>query len=37
MAEIGFYHLARTTVEQALPKLLGRVLASGGRARIAHR
>jgi len=32
MAEIGFYHLARTTVEQALPKLLGRVLASGGRA-----
>jgi len=32
MAEIGFYHLTRTPLEQALPKLLGRVLDSGGRA-----
>ncbi len=32
MTEIGFYHLTRTKLEQALPKLLGRVLASGGRA-----
>jgi len=32
MAEIGFYHLTRTPLEQALPKLLGRVLAQGGRA-----
>ncbi|MBR0679768.1 DNA polymerase III subunit chi [Roseomonas eburnea] len=32
MAEIGFYHLTRTRLEQALPKLLGRVLQSGGRA-----
>jgi len=32
MAEIGFYHLTRTPLEQALPKLLGRVLAGGGRA-----
>jgi len=32
MAEIGFYHLTRTPLEQALPKLLGRVLATGGRA-----
>jgi len=33
MAEIGFYHLTRSTLEQALPKLLGRVLAlPGGRA-----
>ncbi len=32
MAEIGFYHLTRTALEVALPKLLGRVLASGGRA-----
>jgi len=32
MTEIGFYHLTRTPLEQALPKLLGRVLASGGRA-----
>ena len=34
MAEIGFYHLTRTPLEQALPKLLGRVLASGGRAMV---
>jgi DNA polymerase-3 subunit chi len=32
MAEIGFYHLTRTRLEQALPRLLGRVLATGGRA-----
>jgi DNA polymerase III subunit chi len=30
--EIGFYHLTRTALEQALPRLLGRVLAGGGRA-----
>ncbi|MXP65518.1 DNA polymerase III subunit chi [Roseomonas sp. M0104] len=32
MSEIGFYHLTRTPMEQALPKLLGRVLGQGGRA-----
>jgi len=32
VAEIGFYHLTRTTTEQALPRLLARVLAEGGRA-----
>jgi DNA polymerase-3 subunit chi len=32
MTEIGFYHLTRTAMEAALPKLLGRVLESGGRA-----
>jgi DNA polymerase-3 subunit chi len=32
MAEIGFYHLTRSTFEQALPRLLGRVLALPGRA-----
>jgi DNA polymerase-3 subunit chi len=32
MAEIAFYHLTRMPLEQALPKLLGRVLATGGRA-----
>ncbi|MBR0671930.1 DNA polymerase III subunit chi [Neoroseomonas soli] len=32
MAEIGFYHLTRTPLEQALPRLLGRMLQSGGRA-----
>ncbi len=32
MAEVGFYHLTRTRLDQALPKLLGRVLATGGRA-----
>jgi DNA polymerase III subunit chi len=32
LAEIGFYHLTRTPMEAALPKLLGRVLAQGGRA-----
>lgn len=32
MSEIGFYHLTRTPMEAALPKLLGRVLGSSGRA-----
>jgi DNA polymerase-3 subunit chi len=32
MSEIGFYHLTRMPMEAALPKLLGRVLAAGGRA-----
>ena len=32
MTEIGFYHLTRSTAEQALPKLLGRTLAAGQRA-----
>ncbi len=32
MAEIGFYHLTRTGPDQALPRLLGRALATGQRA-----
>jgi DNA polymerase-3 subunit chi len=32
MAERGFYHLTRTPLETALPKLLGRVLAQQARA-----
>ena len=32
MTEVGFYHLTRSTLEQALPKLLERVLAAGQRA-----
>lgn len=32
MSEIGFYHLTRTGLEQALPRLLEKVLASGQRA-----
>jgi DNA polymerase-3 subunit chi len=32
MAELGFYHLTRSTLEQALPRLLGRVLAVPARA-----
>jgi DNA polymerase-3 subunit chi len=32
MAEIGFYHLTRTTADQALPPLLGRTLKLGQRA-----
>lgn len=32
MTEIGFYHLTRTPLDQALPRLLGRMLAAGGRA-----
>lgn len=31
MAEVGFYHLTRTPLEKALPRLLGRVLQAGGR------
>jgi DNA polymerase-3 subunit chi len=34
MAEIGFYHLTRTTTEATLPPLLGRTLAAGQRALI---
>src|SRR5689334_22092028 len=34
MAEIGFYHLTRSTLEQALPRLLGRVLAIPARAQV---
>ncbi len=34
MTEIGFYHLTRTRLEQALPRLLGRVLGGGGRAMV---
>jgi DNA polymerase-3 subunit chi len=32
MADIGFYHLTRMGVDQALPALLGRTLAAGQRA-----
>lgn len=32
MTEIGFYHLTRSTLEQALPRLLARVLSLGQRA-----
>lgn len=32
MADIGFYHLTRTSLDQALPALLGRTLAAGERA-----
>jgi DNA polymerase-3 subunit chi len=32
MTEVGFYHLTRTPLERALPKLLERVLAGGLRA-----
>jgi len=34
MTEVAFYHLTRTPLEQALPKLLGRVLQTGGRAMV---
>ncbi len=34
MTEIGFYHLTRSTADQALPKLLGRTLAAGQRAAV---
>jgi DNA polymerase III subunit chi len=34
MAEIGFYHLTRTSTVAAAPKLLGRILAGGGRAHV---
>jgi DNA polymerase-3 subunit chi len=32
MAEIGFYHLTRSTLAEALPRLLVRTLAAGQRA-----
>ena len=32
MAQIGFYHLTRTSADAALPALLGRTLAAGERA-----
>jgi DNA polymerase-3 subunit chi len=32
MTRIGFYHLTRTPLEVALPRLLARVLEQGGRA-----
>jgi DNA polymerase III subunit chi len=32
MTEIGFYHLTRSTVAEALPQLLTRTLAAGQRA-----
>jgi DNA polymerase-3 subunit chi len=32
MSEIGFYHLTRSTLAQALPQLLTRTLAAGYRA-----
>ncbi len=32
MSEIGFYHLTRSTLEEALPRLLEKILASGQRA-----
>ena len=32
MTQVGFYHLTRTTPEQALPDLLGKTLAAGQRA-----
>ncbi len=32
MTEIGFYHLTRSRLDHALPKLLEKVLASGARA-----
>ncbi len=34
MAEIGFYHLTRSTADQALPPLLGRTLEAGQRAMV---
>ncbi len=34
MADIGFYHLTRTSLLAALPPLLGRTLAAGERALI---
>lgn len=32
MTDIAFYHLTRSTLEQTLPRLLGRVLDQNGRA-----
>jgi DNA polymerase III subunit chi len=35
MAEVGFYHLTRTTLADALPRLLARTLSAGQRALVA--
>lgn len=32
MAQVGFYHLTRSTPDRALPELLGKTLAAGQRA-----
>lgn len=37
MTAIGFYHLSRSAVTQALPRLLSRTLASGQRALVVGR
>jgi DNA polymerase-3 subunit chi len=37
MAAIGFYHLTRSALTQALPRLLSRTLASGQRALVLGR
>jgi DNA polymerase-3 subunit chi len=37
MAEIGFYHLTRSTLVQALPQLLARTVAGGQRALVVGR
>ena len=37
MAEVGFYHLTRTALLEALPALLGRTLAAGERALVVGR
>jgi len=37
VAEIGFYHLTRTAIAEALPPLLGRTLAAGQRALVCAR
>jgi DNA polymerase-3 subunit chi len=37
MTEIGFYHLTRSPLAQALPLLLGRTLAAGQRALVVGR
>lgn len=34
MADINFYHLTRSSIKQALPKLLEKILASGSRGLI---
>jgi DNA polymerase-3 subunit chi len=34
VTEIGFYHLTRTGSDRALPRLLARTLAAGGRATV---
>jgi len=37
MTEIGFYHLQRSPLERALPKLLEKVLEAGKRAVVVAR